>query len=112
MQAANENLPPDLLSQMEKPKDKIKKDAHTLALVYIDECGPSTIDELLVYIWKLTGKVKSRDYMHHVMLRLRNRGHIERMDLEEPVLRHMLTLEGERYVKDEGLTYFKLGEKK
>jgi len=109
MQVVNKNLPPELLAQMEKPKDTIRKDTHTLCLVYVNECGPATVDELLVYVWKITGKVASRDYIYHVLHRLRTRKHLERVELEgETVVRHMLTPLGELYLEVEGLEYFKV----
>ena len=107
MPNANETLPPELLAQMKKPKNKLRKDAHTLTLVYINERGPATVDELLVYMWKLTGEVKSRDYVYHVLMRLRKRGHLERIELEsEVVVRHLLTEAGEKFITDEGLEYY------
>lgn len=107
MQRANRKLPPELLAQMEKPKVRVKKDAHTLVIVYIEHTGPATVDELLVYIWRITGEVKSRDYLYHVLNRLRNRQVIERVELEsESVVRHMLTPEGEVFVENNELEYF------
>jgi len=107
MSLANEKLPPELLAQMEKPKNKIRKDAHTLTLVYIEHNGPATVDEILVYIWRLTGDVKSRDYIYHILQRLRDRKVLERIELEsETVVRHMLTPTGEAFVKENDLKYF------
>lgn len=107
MDSANrQGLPPELLAQMEKPKFKNRKDAHALCLAYCDQFGPATVDELLLYIWKITGTVKSRDYMYHMLKRLRDRGHLERLELEsEKIIRHILTPDGEQFVSHNEIKY-------
>jgi len=108
MPTVNETLPADLLAEMTKPRDKRAPTAHSLALVYCDHCGPATVDELLVYIWNVTGEAKTRDYLYHVLKRLRDRGYLERVELEsEVVIRHMLTPDGEHYLSTHKLQYIK-----
>jgi hypothetical protein len=81
---------------------------HDLSLAYMEERGPATVDELLVYLWQVTHKVTSREYMYHVLKRLRDRGLIERVELEsETVVRHMLTTAGEKHIEAKGIGYVK-----
>ena len=103
MQTASD-LPPELREQLSGQKEK--NDIHSMCLGYMDERGPATVDELIVYLHSVRGEVTSRDYMYHVLSRLRRRGHIERLELEtERMLRHMLTTDGEAYIKARGIRY-------
>ena len=102
----NEPFPADLLAEMERGRGPRKPTAHSLVLVYCDNCGPATVDELLVYIWNVTREVKTRDYMYHVLKRLRDRGFLERIELDnEVVIRHALTAEGEDYLATHKLKF-------
>lgn len=70
-------LPEELKAQMgdgnpDKPYTK-----HELVLAYINRNKEVTVDELLVYLWAMTGKVTRRSYMHMVLKRLRDRNEIE-----------------------------------
>lgn len=96
-------LPPELAKELSNPPEH---NMHELALAYMEEMGPATIDELLVYFYNVTGKATSRAYLYNLLKRLRDRKLIERVELEsEVVVRHMLTAKGERQVKVKGIVF-------
>jgi len=102
MPTAND-LPPELAEQL---VGRTEHNTHDLTMAYMNERGPATIDELLVYLYRVTGKVTSRDYMYQVLKRLRDRNLIARIELEsEVVVRHMLTIEGDRHVRDKDIIF-------
>lgn len=105
MPSANDELPDELKEQMKEPQ--VRDDAHALVLAYINHDGTATVTELIEYIWRVTGKVKTRGYMHRVLMRLRNRELIERLKLDdEPFLRHVMTDKGVTYVKNDRLIQY------
>lgn len=88
------NLPPELREEMgwqEKPDQPYN--AHDYVLCYIAEHDGSTSNDLLIYLWATMGKITSRNYLYHMLGRLRRRGLIHTNNEVRPSV-HFITVKG------------------
>lgn len=81
------NMPEELQKQLSgKPPDPNRPyNAHDLVLCYVCRNNGATANDLLVYLWAVTGKVTTRGYLYHILSRLRRRGHIVTKDMSAPM---------------------------
>lgn len=90
------SLPKELQDQLGgKEKPDRPYNTHDLALSYIANNDGVTANDLLIYLWAMTKKVTSRNYLYHVLRRLRNRGLIETTNRSIPLrAKHICTPKG------------------
>ena len=82
------DLPKELQKEMggDQYRDPARKyTAQDLVLAYIAATPDGVLtNDLLVYLWEMTGKVTSRAYLYHILVTLRKRNHIYTQDMSSP----------------------------
>ena len=71
------NLPEALKQQMGDHNPDKAYTKRDYVLSYIVRNGEAVVDELLVYLWHMTGEVTSRSYLHGMLKSLRDDDRIE-----------------------------------
>jgi len=70
-------LPQELQQELGGVKtDDRKYTAKDLVLTYIAQKGEANANDLLIYLWSVTGKVTKRPYLYHILTSLRQGGFI------------------------------------
>ena len=76
-------IPKELKTQLAKSAGPQEYTKHDLVLAYLNKHGEASIDDLLVYLWVISGAVTERGYLHTVVKRLRDRGRISSQSFAE-----------------------------
>lgn len=96
------DLPPELTKELKSVKTGDRYTMRDLALAYIAHHGFAPLDDIMVYIFRIRGKITSRGYMYQMMHRLRGDGLVQPAEKATPHnVVYRLTEAGE----DEALPY-------
>ena len=73
-----------------------RRNVHDVVLSYIAHHDGSSSIDLLTYTWAIQGdQITSRNYLYHVLRRLRKRDLIHTMNRQQPnKARHFITIKG------------------
>ncbi len=90
-------LPPELIKNLTGVKLEEGYTLRDLAIAYINHHGTASLDDLLIYIYKVRNKISSRGYMYQLVHRLRKEGLVQSIEKKAPHnIVYRLTPDGEK----------------
>jgi DNA-binding PadR family transcriptional regulator len=89
------NLPPELVANLKAFTTADGYSMRDLVLAYMGKFDEASLDDLMIYIYKVRNRVASRGYMYQLIYRLRRDGLVQALEKQTPHnVVYRLTTEG------------------